>query len=153
MDIRSNRSLTQSRNDNLSHITAGFIYSSPTQKKIRADQAYDGVLGSSLFDFGNTTQDGVANTLWELKPAINSPPEIWQGFVQPTFPILSPDFLIQLDAVFAGHIVDPFIPYAGNLTKVSGLCMFAQLAPMADRGEVLVVGVVIQWSNSRDRAA
>ena len=59
----------------LSHIAAGYIYNSPAHFKVRVDLTSDALFGSSLFDYTNTTNEGlVANTQWTLSPAVNSTP-------------------------------------------------------------------------------
>lgn len=95
------------RNANISHIASGFIYSSSSQQKARVDEAYDSSLDSSLFDYANVTQDGVANRLWILTPSISSGPYLWQGYVTPAFPLISHDFLVTNGAVFGGIINNP----------------------------------------------
>ena len=107
----------------MSHIASGFIYSSQSQQKVRVDEAYDSSLGSSLFDYANVTHDGVANRLWILRPAITSPPNLWQGYVTPTFPLISRDFLVSSNAVFGGLANDPHVGEvstvrSGNLTAI-----------------------------------
>ena len=105
-----------SRNANLSHIASGFIYSSPSQQKVRVDEAYDSALGSSLFDYTNITQEGVANRQWLLDPAITSPPSLFQGYVTPAFPLIARDLLVTSGAVFGGVVNDP---YVGEVSTVS----------------------------------
>ena len=100
---------TISRNANISHIASGFIYCSPSQQKVRVDEAYDSGLGSSLFDYTNITDAGVANRQWILDPAITSPPNIWQGYVSPAFPLIPRDFLVTNGAVFGGIVDDSYV--------------------------------------------
>ncbi|KAH8804372.1 hypothetical protein F5884DRAFT_753980 [Xylogone sp. PMI_703] len=50
-------------NQNLSHITSGYIYNSPSQNLVRADEAYNGGFGSSLFNYHNTTEDGLVDNI------------------------------------------------------------------------------------------
>jgi hypothetical protein len=101
--------MTISRNVNISHIASGFIYCSPFQQKVRVDEAYDSHLGSSLFDYANITDEGVANRQWILDPAITSPPNLWQGYVTPAFPLIQRDFLLTNGAVFGGIVNDPYV--------------------------------------------
>lgn len=92
------------------------------------DEAYDTVLGSSLFDYHNVTDQGVSNILWTLTPAVASEPEFFTGFVQPAFPLISADFLVAANAVYAGIVQDP---YVGEVTAVSFLFYFSTfLKPM-----------------------
>ncbi|KAI4120854.1 MAG: hypothetical protein LQ338_006716 [Usnochroma carphineum] len=101
--------LTAPRDSNLSHITSGFLYNSPSNNKVRVDQAFDGNLGSSLFDFANTTNDGlVLNKYFLISPSITSAPNCTQYFVNPGFPLVTDDFLVQAAAVFAGMLDDEF---------------------------------------------
>ena len=85
------------------------MYSSPAQQKVRVDEAYDSGLGSSLFDYTNVTQEGVANRMWILTPAITSPPDLWQGYVNPAFPLFSRDLLVTSGAAFGGVVNDPYV--------------------------------------------
>jgi hypothetical protein len=115
---RSGDSLrTMFRNANVSHIASGFIYSSPSQQKVRVDEAYDSGLGSSLFDYTNVTQEGVLNRQWILNPAITSRPDLWQGYVSPAFPLIPRDFLVTNGAVFGGLVDDPYVG------EVSTVCL------------------------------
>ncbi|KAL9038356.1 MAG: hypothetical protein Q9214_005309, partial [Letrouitia sp. 1 TL-2023] len=94
---------------NLSHITSGFIYNSPNNNKVRVDQAFDGNLGSSLFDFANVTDDGlVLNKYFLISPSIASKPNCTQYSTNPGFPLIGPDFLTSARAVFVGEIDDEF---------------------------------------------
>ena len=102
-------------NNDISHIASGYMYNSPSAQKVRVDEAYDGALGSSLFDYSNVTANGVDNTLWLLTPFLTSPPQFERGYEQPAFPLIEPDILIAGNAVFAGTTSDP---YAGEVAKV-----------------------------------
>jgi hypothetical protein len=104
------------RDANVSHIASGFIYNSPSLSKVRVDEAYDSTLGSSLFDYTNVTQEGVANQLWSLSPAVTSPPECFQGFSNPAFPLISEDILVANEAIYGGVMYDAF---AGEVALVS----------------------------------
>lgn len=87
----------------------GYLYNSPSQNKVRVDEAYDTVIGSSLFDYNDVTEEGVANTLWTLSPSIASTPEAFVGYVQPAFPLIPSDFLVAASAVYAGVVNDPYV--------------------------------------------
>ncbi|KAH8896732.1 hypothetical protein GQ53DRAFT_818998 [Thozetella sp. PMI_491] len=90
-------------NQHLSHITAGYLYHSPTRKEIRVDQAYSGTLGSSMFNFNNVTEGGlVDNTLISFTDTCCTSPQIWRGYVNSDFPLIMPDVLINAEAVFVG---------------------------------------------------
>ena len=104
------------RDANISHIASGFVYNSPSQRKVRVDEAYDSTFGSSLFDYNNVTQEGVANRLWTLSPAITSPPACFEGFANPAFPLISEDFLVANNAIYGGEMYDAL---AGKVSSVS----------------------------------
>ena len=94
---------TYHRNENLSHIAAGFLYNSPANNKVRAEDAFDGPHGASLFEVSNNSADGlVANTYYALSPAIASTPSCQTYYVNPGFPLLPADLLVTEGAVFAG---------------------------------------------------
>ncbi|KGO75675.1 hypothetical protein PITC_030270 [Penicillium italicum] len=91
-------------NQNLSHITTGFINNAPSQNFVRADEAFDGSLASSFFNYANSTEDGlVDNTLTTFSHDSNEP-TVWRGFVNSNFPLFPEDILIKNGAVFAGLV-------------------------------------------------
>ncbi|CAG7926613.1 unnamed protein product [Penicillium olsonii] len=91
-------------NQNLSHITNGFIVNSPAQNLVRVDEAYDGTLASSLFNYANSTKEGlVENTLTTFSHKSNKP-TVWKGFVNSNFPLFPEDILVQNGAVFGGLV-------------------------------------------------
>ncbi|KAJ5392471.1 hypothetical protein N7509_007961 [Penicillium cosmopolitanum] len=66
-------------NQNLSHITTGYIRNSPSQLLVRADEAYDGTLASSVFNYANSTKEGlVDNTLTSYDES--GKPTVWRGW-------------------------------------------------------------------------
>lgn len=88
----------------MSHITSGYIYFSPSRNLVRADEAYDGGLASSLFDYSNTTKDGlVLNTLTSYE-GNSTQPIVWTGYVNSNYPLFTEDLLIQAGAVFGGLV-------------------------------------------------
>ncbi|KAJ5975089.1 hypothetical protein N7481_008796 [Penicillium waksmanii] len=90
-------------NQNLSHITTGYIRNSPSQLLVRADEAYNGTLASSVFNYANSTKDGlVDNTLTSYDES--GKPTMWRGFVNSNFPLFPESFLIDNDAVFGGLV-------------------------------------------------
>ncbi|KAJ9639322.1 hypothetical protein H2199_006355 [Coniosporium tulheliwenetii] len=94
---------------NVSHIASGYIYNSPSNQKVRADVTSDSGFASSLFDYTNISSEGlVSNTLYNLEPCIAAPPQLWQGYVNPTFPLFSTDILVTSNAVFGGIVDDQF---------------------------------------------
>jgi len=94
---------------NISHIASGYLYTSPSQLKVRVDEAYDSGFGSSLFDYTNVTAEGVENIQWILSPAITSPADCVRGAVSPAFPLLADDFLVTNNAIFAGVVDDAYV--------------------------------------------
>ncbi|EAW13447.1 uncharacterized protein ACLA_054940 [Aspergillus clavatus NRRL 1] len=95
-------------NQNLSHIMAGYLYNSPSQKLVRADEAYDGGLATSLFNYANVTDTGlVENTLTAFDNA--SKPDVWRGYVNSNYPLFEADFLVQNEAVFGGLVRREFV--------------------------------------------
>lgn len=104
------------RDANISNIASGFIYHSPSQETVRVDETYESTLGSSLFDYTNVTQEGVANRVWTLSPAITSPPQCFEGFVSPAFPLITEDILVANNAIYGGLMHDAL---AGEVALVS----------------------------------
>ncbi|KAJ5872782.1 uncharacterized protein N7529_005135 [Penicillium soppii] len=91
-------------NQNLSHITTGFINNSPSLNFVRVDEAFDGNLASSFFNYANSTKEGlVDNTLTTFDHESNKP-TVWRGFVNSNFPLFPEDILIQNGAVFGGLV-------------------------------------------------
>ncbi|RSM14291.1 hypothetical protein CEP52_001480 [Fusarium oligoseptatum] len=101
--------LVKPENENLSHITTGFIDNSPSKGFVRADEAFDGKLASSLFNYANVTKSGlVDNTLTTYTPGSNKP-DIWRGYVNSNFPIFEKDILVKGGAVFEGLVQRKFV--------------------------------------------
>ncbi|KAL3490351.1 hypothetical protein BJX62DRAFT_252015 [Aspergillus germanicus] len=92
-------------NANLSHIQTGYIYFSPSQVLVRVDEAYKGDLANSIFDYANTTADGlVDNTLTSFGNYPAQQPTVWRGYVQSNYPLFTEDILIAGNAVFGGLV-------------------------------------------------
>ncbi|CZR50252.1 uncharacterized protein PAC_00124 [Phialocephala subalpina] len=90
-------------NVNISHITGGFLYNSPTAGKVRVDQSYDMNIGSSIFDYTNISSNGlVSNIMYLFTPSIASPPSIFSDYVNSNFPLFTQDMLQTNGAVFTG---------------------------------------------------
>ena len=105
------------RNVNLSHISAGVLYNSPTANKVRADESYDMNIASSLFDYNNLSSDGlVSNTVYDFTPSILSKPIIFNGYVDSNYPLFTQDILQSNSGVFTG-VVDR--PMNGKVYSVS----------------------------------
>ncbi|KHO02059.1 uncharacterized protein MAM_01060 [Metarhizium album ARSEF 1941] len=97
-------------NHNLSHIQNGYMYHSPTKKLVRVDETFENGLATSMFNFANVTKDGlVDNTLTSVFKDF-AHPEIWRGYVNTNYPLISADFLTQAGAVFSGLVERNFVP-------------------------------------------
>jgi len=105
------------RNQNLSHITAGYITNSPSLNIVLADEASDSGLASSLFNYANTTQDGLVDNTMSTYSSSSSNVEIWRGYVNSGFPLFGRDFLVTNDAIFGGLVKRRF--NEGNVASVS----------------------------------
>lgn len=105
------------RNTNMSHITSGYMYFSPSQGLVRVDEAYDGILATSVFNYANTTTDGlVDNTITTFSGNYTSP-NVWTGYVISNYPLFTGDFLINEGAVFGGLVKRNFVQ--GQVASVS----------------------------------
>ncbi|KAL4876487.1 hypothetical protein BJY04DRAFT_199761 [Aspergillus karnatakaensis] len=91
-------------NANLSHIQVGYIYFSPSQGLVRVDEAYNGDLATSIFNYANTTEEGLVDNTLTSFGAYPDKPTVWRGYVQSNYPLLSDDILTQGDAVFGGLV-------------------------------------------------
>ncbi|CAI7606920.1 hypothetical protein N7533_003519 [Penicillium manginii] len=90
-------------NQNMSHITTGFIENSPSQLIVRVDEAFNGTLASSVFNYANSTKEGlVDNTLTSYDKLGKS--TVWREFVNSNFPLFPESLLIENDAVFGGLV-------------------------------------------------
>ncbi|RGP81832.1 hypothetical protein FLONG3_29 [Fusarium longipes] len=97
-------------NADLSHITAGYIENSPSKNFVRADEAFDGQLASSYFNYNNVTKSGlVDNTLTTYDPS-HTNPSVWRGYVNSNFPIFTKKILVDSGAVFEGLVKREFNP-------------------------------------------
>jgi hypothetical protein len=110
----SNRGL---RNQNLSHITAGHISNSPSLGIVSVGEASDDGLASSLFDYANTTQDGLVDNTLSTYSSSASTPVSWRGYVNSAFPLFARDFLVTNKAIFGGLVKRRF--YEGHVASVS----------------------------------
>jgi hypothetical protein len=124
------------RNVNVSHIAAGFLYNSPTAGKVRVDESYDTSIASSIFDYTNTSANGlVSNILYTFTPSIAFPPSVFSDYINPGFPIFTQDILQANGAIFTGltHRAKN-----GRAASVSCLRVHCSLVDFADLG--------VQWS-------
>ncbi|GAM39476.1 hypothetical protein TCE0_034f11058 [Talaromyces pinophilus] len=100
-------------NANLSHITSGYIYNLPDQNQVIANEAYDGNLAASTFNYANISQDGlVDNTVIYIPIDGNdTSPVSYRGYVNPGFPLIKDDFLVSNGAVFGGLVKRELLPH------------------------------------------
>jgi hypothetical protein len=92
------------RDENLSHITSGYIYNSPAQSLVRVDQAHDGGFGSSVFNYANISSEGLVDNTLTTFHSGSLKPDVWRGYVQPGFPLFAGDILVQAGAAFSGLV-------------------------------------------------
>ncbi|KAJ5656002.1 hypothetical protein N7507_007952 [Penicillium longicatenatum] len=102
-------------NQNLSHITAGHISNSPSLGIVSVGEASDNGLASSVFDYANTTQDGLVDNTLSTYPDNASTPVIWRGYVNSAFPLFARDFLVTNKAIFGGLVKRRF--YEGHVAS------------------------------------
>ncbi|OQE14224.1 hypothetical protein PENSTE_c037G10419 [Penicillium steckii] len=95
-------------NQNLSHITTGFIQNSPSQNFVRVDEVYDGNLASSFFDYTNTTKEGLVDNVLTTFDAKSKESTIWRDYVNSNFPLFSENLLVEYGAVFGGLVERQF---------------------------------------------
>ncbi len=94
----------------MSHISSGYIYNSPSQKMVRATEAYEGAVAISDFNYANVSKDGlVDNTLTSVASNFSNP-EVWRGYVNSNYPLFSESFLIDASAVFSGLVRRDYNP-------------------------------------------
>lgn len=105
--------------ENVSHIAAGYWYNSVSHAKVRVDETYDGALGSSLFDYGDINSSGqVLNKQYIIQPSVGSNPDCFKDHVtDPAFPLITVDFLHNLNAVFGGVVQDPYVGWVQSVSS------------------------------------
>ncbi|CAG8342212.1 unnamed protein product [Penicillium salamii] len=91
-------------NQNLSHITTGFINNSPSQNSVRVDESFDGSLASSFFNYANSTKEGLVENTLTTYTYESDKPAVWKGFVNSNFPLFHENILVQNGAVFGGLV-------------------------------------------------
>jgi hypothetical protein len=70
-------------------------------------QAYEGVIASSIFDFKNTTSDGlVANYISSFTESLVQQPQCNTYYVAPGFPLFTSGILRDNGSVFMGIVHD-----------------------------------------------
>lgn len=106
--------------ENVSHIAAGYWYNSVSQGKVRVDETYDQGFGSSLFDYNNVTSSGeVLNKQYLIGPSVGSNPTCFNEHVAaPGFPLVTVDFLRNLNAVFGGVVQDPYVGWVQSVSPI-----------------------------------
>lgn len=92
------------RNQDLSHITAGYISNSPSLGIVLADEASYSGLASSLFNYANTTQDGLVDNTLSTYSSSSRVVEVWRGYINSGFPLFARDFLVTNKAIFGGLV-------------------------------------------------
>jgi hypothetical protein len=85
---------------------------------VRLDESYAGGLGSSLFDFTDTTPaGGVMNRQVIVGPSIGSTPACFAEYVSmPGFPVITESFLRDAGAVFGGVVDEPLVGRAQTVS-------------------------------------
>ncbi|PNP81267.1 hypothetical protein FNYG_05299 [Fusarium nygamai] len=95
-------------NQRTSVIVAGYLENSGSQGIIRVDQAYDGSLTSSVYDYNNMTDDTMVDHTMNTFQSGASCPKVSRGYDNITFPLFSKDMLIKGGAVFTGSVTRDF---------------------------------------------
>lgn len=106
------------RNVNVSHITSGFMYNSPANSKVRVDESFDLNIGTSVFDFKNTSHGLVSNTLITYSPSLAAKPAVFQDYVNSDFPLFTADILQTGQAVFTGMVEREYNGMVASVSKV-----------------------------------
>jgi hypothetical protein len=86
------------------------MYNSPGSNLVRVDETYKGALASSIFDFSNVTQDGLVDNKLTIFSADLTHPDVYRGYVNSNYPLISPEFLVVGAAVFSGLVQRQFLP-------------------------------------------
>lgn len=100
------------RNQNLSHITTGFINNSPSKGFVRVDEVFGdsgnaaqgpgSTLATSVFNYANVTNEGLVDNTLTSYTSNSTKPDVWRGYVNSNFPIIEQDMLVKAGAVFGG---------------------------------------------------
>ena len=69
-----------------------------------ANEASDNGLASSLFNYANTTHDGLVDNTLTTYSSGSHDAEVWRGYVNSAFPLFAQDFLITNGATFGGLV-------------------------------------------------
>lgn len=112
--------LTRPSDKSTNHITTGYIRNTPSKKLVTVDQTTEQGVSTSVFDFSNTTAQGlVDNTLTSIVNGDFAKPDVWRGYVNPIFPLFTDSFLVDSKAVFNGLVSRPL--QTGKVASVSAL--------------------------------
>ncbi len=129
---RRTRGLTRAhRNQNLSHITTGFINNSPSKGFVQVDEAFatdngaGGRLASSYFNYANVTKEGLVDNTLTTYSGNSTKPDVFRGYVDSNFPIFEKDLLVKSGAVFGGLVQRQFVE--NNVAAVSILVALGML--------------------------
>ncbi|KAJ3486782.1 hypothetical protein NLG97_g6547 [Lecanicillium saksenae] len=106
-------------NQNLSHITSGFINNSPSKGSVRVDEAFEGFaranggvsgnLASSFFNYANVTKEGLVDNILTTYGGNATKADEWRGYSNSNFPLIKPDMLVESGAVFGGLVHRQFV--------------------------------------------
>ncbi|KAJ6134205.1 hypothetical protein N7523_000527 [Penicillium sp. IBT 18751x] len=129
-------------NQNLSHITAGYITNSPSRGIVLVDEASDSGLASSLFDYANTTQDGLVDNT--LSTYSSSNVDVWRGYVNSAFPLFARDFLVTSQAIFGGLVKRRF--HEGHVASVSPLAWLLAIPKISKQTRRRAALTKSQWN-------
>jgi hypothetical protein len=77
-------------------------------------------MARSLFNYANTTQEGLVDNTVTTYASNSTKPDVWRGYVNSGFPLFQGDLLIKNEGVFGGLVKRQFID--GNVAAVSRLC-------------------------------
>lgn len=137
---------------NVSHIAAGYWYNSMSYAKVRVDETYDGALGSSLFDYTNINSSGqVLNKQYLLQPSVGSKPSCFKDYItDPGFPLVTSDFLHNLNAVFGGVVQDSFVGWAQSVSSFR-TAFLESTHPTQSADSDRTVECVVWWKHSSHR--
>lgn len=134
------------RNINVSHITSGYMYFSPSQGLVRVDEAYDGILATSVFNYANVTKEGlVENTMTSFSGNYTSP-TVWSGYVMSNYPLFKGDFLVKDGAVFGGLVRRDLLE--GQVASVSILKVTCFSGPNCESSREILVGYHVRFDSS-----
>lgn len=80
----------------------------PSQQIVRVDEAFNGNLATSVFNYANVTVEGlVDNTMTTFNA--HGPASVFRDYVNSNFPLIPEDLLVQSGAVFTGLVKREFV--------------------------------------------